>query len=139
MRRVIPELQAIAEAVEIGRKLDVDVLRARQRVAAGGDHGEGDLRFRVLLLGVMDKAGVEDVRVVAQGVRGLAQEEAGLVDEALGFVELTAVDGADRVGGVTKGLAAAAEGRLAGAVLGGERLSGALGDGLDLRDDAAHA
>src|SRR5262249_62088751 len=102
-------------AVQVGRRLDAQLLGARDRLA--GHEGEREVRLGELLLGVVEAAAVAHVVVaVDSGVR-LGEECRRLRDQLARGVELAPMDGADRRRAGADGPPGRVVGDLAGAVL----------------------
>ena len=91
-----------------------------------GDEREREVRFGVLLLRVLEVAGVTDVRVVLDRGEPLVEGRPRLPDQFLRRLELQPVGRADRVGAGADRAAGGREGSLPGPVLRVEpRLDGA--------------
>ena len=126
----------LAQAVQIGRQLHRQLLRRGQGPA--GDDRQRAARLGILLLRVVDEAGMVDVRMIAQPLLRLGEQVAGAVDQLLGLVELLAMDGADGVGRAAKRLPAEGERLLSRLMLVDEDGAYALHDRLELLADVAH-
>src|SRR6266567_752883 len=109
---------SLAEAVEIGTGHDSKGGRSGQRTP--GDESKRAVRFRELLLRVVDEPGVEDVWVFRQAGFCLLEVALGLREQSFSRVELAAVHGPDRVRRQTNHLARKGKRLLARLMLGVE-------------------
>jgi hypothetical protein len=119
----------LAECVEVGGVAHAEVVGIGEGLIA--DEGVGLVSLGVLLLGVVDEAGVVHVGVVEEDVVNLAEQDVAILHECEGVVVLAAMDGADGVGAVADDGARASEALLSGAIFGIEVAPDLLADGLE--------
>src|SRR5690348_8271421 len=120
----------LAQPIQIGRPLDAQIIRRRQRLAL--DEGAGERRFGIFLLGVGDEAGMEDVLVLAQIGSHLAQQRAGVTQELGGGSEFVAMRGSYGIRAQPDGRARLWQRALASGMLRGKVLLSRASDCLEV-------